>query len=228
MATDGGKDCFEGSTEAVVDVARSHRGVLNGESHGEPSQLPLADFLTAKEEVITTCSAEYLVILMLEVLRARTFPLAKLIRPHDTEAQIQRVQFVCTEIRRLFNHPDLFPSPSTRARFAAIISSDGNYQFIQGVKKHVLRQITEEISSFSRANYTRPTYQKGSKGWENFYLNMAPGAPLQDQRLRTQPKSFYQLIPVVGMRIVGDCYLEEQLVAEWIKNVSVKLLENAM
>ena len=171
---------------------------------------------------MAVCSEEYLVALILEVLRAKAFPLVKLIRAHDVEEQIQRLQFTCTEIHRLFRVPGLFPSQAVRTRFAAILASDANLHFVHAVKELLLRDTIGDIAFYSRCR-TRPTYQPGSKGWENFLLNMAPGVPLKHLRVTTTPKSSYQVIPIAGMRIVGDANREEQMLASWINDTPIPL-----
>lgn len=177
----------------------------------------------ANGDVVTACNVQYLVALCMEVLRARSVPLVKVRKFVSRDAQIRRLQFICAEVKRLLENPDLFPSAAARARFAAILALDANLQFVRAVKGLLLADIQTEINGYSRAVFTRPIYQEGSKGWENFLLNMAPGAPQSDQRLRSTPKSCYQMVPTVGLRIVGDYNREEQLLERWIKDVSTSL-----
>ncbi|KIW87206.1 uncharacterized protein Z519_12108 [Cladophialophora bantiana CBS 173.52] len=162
----------------------------------------------------------------MEVLRAKAFPLVKLARPHEADDQIQRLQFLRTEILRLFRTPDLFPSPATKAKFAAILALDANLQFLQAVKELLLRDTVADIDFYIH-HITRRTYLFGSKGWENFFLNMAPGAPLRRERIRTSPKSSYQIIPISGMRIIGDAIRQEQGLARWITQTTIPLKEMA-
>lgn len=168
---------------------------------------------------MAACSDEYLVTLTVDILRARAFPLVKLVREHDVEAQIRRLQFVCGEVRRLFRSPALFPSPASRVRFAALIGSDANLQFAQAVKKLLLQQVTGQLHQFSRAQYTRTSYQEGTKGWENFFSNKAPGAPKRGQLPKTAQLSTYQVVPIAGMRIVGDLSRAEQSLSDWIEEL---------
>ncbi|KAK5040449.1 hypothetical protein LTS07_000947 [Exophiala sideris] len=188
----------------ILGEEEKHRGVINGEG-----------------KVVAPCSEDYLVSLMLEILRARAYPLVKLVRPHDMQAQVRRLQFISTEVRRLFHSPGLFPSLSIRARFAAILASDANLQFVQAVKELLLRDVVGALNQFSRNSLTRPTYLKDSKGWENFYLNMAPGAPTQQAILKTTPQSSVQSVPIVGMRVIADFSKEERLLRRWVKETTV-------
>lgn len=170
---------------------------------------------------MATCSTDYLLSLALEVLRAKASPMVKLTKYVSTSDQISRLQFVSTETRRLFRNPDLFPSDPARVRFAALLALDSDLQFIEAVKELLLVDMQDDLNKYNRKMYTRPCYKDGSKGWENFLLNMGPGAPKRDEPLETTPKSAYQLIPTVGLRIVGDANREEQGMAQWIQQVSI-------
>ncbi|KAK5282792.1 hypothetical protein LTR40_002778 [Exophiala xenobiotica] len=143
----------------------------------------------------------------------------------DVSAQLQRLQLITVEVRRLFHNPELFPSEALRARFAAIVASDANLQFVQAVKHLLLRDANVSMIRFNRVNFTRRSYETGSKGWENFYFNMAPGAPTdkdtQEDRLQTSPQSSWQLIPIAGMRVIGDLVNEERILLQWIKDTSL-------
>jgi hypothetical protein len=158
--------------------------------------------------------------LVLEVLRSRAYPLVKLVRSHNVGDQIRRLKFVYREIHRLFQHPELFPSPVVRALFVALLASDATLQFTQAVKGLLLREITEDFALRSHM-YTRPTYLPGSKGWENYLLNNAPGLPLKHLRVTTIPKTSYQVIPITGLRIIGDATREERHLANWINSTPV-------
>ncbi|OAL23703.1 hypothetical protein AYO20_10953 [Fonsecaea nubica] len=184
---------------------KKHRGILNSEGH-----------------VVQVCSEEYLVTLGLEILRAKAFPLVKLVRPLDVDEQIRRLKFSSKEVLRLLRAPDLFPSPASRARFAAILALDANLQFVQAVKELLVRDIARDVNSFYLV-CARPMYQHGSKGWENFLLNMAPGTPIGLKRAETIPKSSYQVIPLGGLRIIGDAHREEEALAKWIDETPVLL-----
>lgn len=179
--------------------------------------------MLASGEVEAACSEFYLITLALEVLRARAFPLVKLVQYPDVEEQIRRLQFLTTEVSRLFRAPGLFPSSAARIRFTAIIALDANLQFVQAVKEILLRKAVGDIAWYNHVQ-TRPSYLEGSKGWENFYLNMAPGFPSEDPPKRTTLKSSYQIVPTAGMRVVGDLHRESRFVAQWIKEVSITAL----
>ncbi|KAJ4525035.1 hypothetical protein HRR83_000686 [Exophiala dermatitidis] len=166
--------------------------------------------------VVHPCSSAYLTTLVLEFLRAKAYPLVKMCRDHDWTAQIRRVQFLEVELTRLLENPDLFASQAARAKFTAIIALDANLQFIQAVKDLLVRESLNDITRFSRTHFTHRPYRNGTKGWENFLLNMAPGAPGFLDRKISGPPSAYQLLPPVGARIVNDWKREEQQLARWI------------
>jgi hypothetical protein len=159
---------------------------------------------------------------VLEILRVRAFPLVKLTRAHDLKAHVQRVQFVVAETHRLLQHPEIFPSSTIRTRFVAIVASDANLQFVQAVKEMLLHDIADNISRHYHSR-NRPSFLPGSKGWENFLFHQAPGVPIQGGRVTTTPKSSYQMIPTVGLRIVGDACREEDILSTWIKETVVPL-----
>ncbi|KAK5441423.1 hypothetical protein LTS15_011292 [Exophiala xenobiotica] len=191
-------------------------------SGGEAKHRGIMD---AGGNVVVRCSKDYLISLTLEILRARAFPLVTLTRFSDLNAHLQRLQLITVEVRRLFHNPELFPSQALRARFAAIAASDADLQFVQAVKHLLLRNASVSLNRFNRVNFTRRTYETGSKGWENFYFNMAPGAPTdkdtQGDRLQTSPQSSWQLIPIAGMRVIGDLVNEERILLQWIKDTSL-------
>lgn len=137
------------------------------------------------------------------------------------DSQIQRLRSIIAETRRLLHCPELFPSRALRARFIALVASESNLQFVQAVKDLLLCAAVAKLNQYNRANYTRPTYQPGSKGWENFYLNMAPGAPKDEPRIGTMPLSSFQLVPVAGMRIVGDLVKEERAFMQLLRDGSL-------
>lgn len=135
------------------------------------------------------------------------------------DEQISRLEFVITEVQRLFQNPGLFPSDSARVRFAVALALDSDLHFAEAVKELLLTSLQGEIEKYNRQSYTRPSYKPGSKGWENFLLNTGPGAPKHNEPPNTTPTSAYQLIPAVGMRIVGDANREEVVLAHWIQQV---------
>ena len=157
---------------------------------------------------------------MLQVLRARAYTPVSLVRPHDDREQIRRLEFVCAEVRRLFHHPGLFPSLQNKTRFVALLASDSNLQFVQAVTVLLLRETMREFNEHSQ-DHTRSSYLRGSKGWENFLLNGAPGLPLAHLRITTVPKTSFQVVPITGLRIVGDANREEQFLAGWITDAPV-------
>src|SRR5205823_14026185 len=58
------------------------------------------------------------------------------------------------------------------------------------------------IMRSSHKNETRKCYVDGSRNWEKFLFDGAPGTPYR--AIQTIPKSVFQVIPAVGMRIVAD------------------------
>ncbi|KAK5358159.1 hypothetical protein LTR20_006355 [Exophiala xenobiotica] len=207
----------------MTGTTNNHAAVAyDDRSAGEAKHRGIMD---AGGNVVVRCSKDYLTGLTLEILRARAFPLVKLTRFSDVSAQLQRLQLITVEVRRLFHNPELFPSEALRARFAAIVASDANLQFVQAVKHLLLRDANVSMIRFNRVNFTRRSYETGSKGWENFYFNMAPGAPTdkdtQEDRLQTSPQSSWQLIPIAGMRVIGDLVNEERILLQWIKDTSL-------
>jgi len=213
------KDTPSISVDSASDVEAKHRGVLKG-------RLPVPGFLSPLTltqpdgKVTAACSTDYLVSLVLEVLRAKASPMVKLTQPTlSDEEQISRLEFVITEVQRLFRNPGLFPSDSVRARFAAALALDSDLYFAEAVKELLLSSVQNDIEKYNRETFTRPCYKPGSKGWENFLLNNGPGAPKDSEPPNTTPASAYQFIPAVGMRIVGDANREEAIVANWIQQV---------
>lgn len=166
---------------------------------------------------------DYLLSLGLEVLRAKASPMVKATRNISFQEQASRLQFVSTETRRLFQHPGLFPSESARVRFAALLALDSGLQFVEAVKEHLLFGLQRDLEEWNCQSDAQPSYEKGTKGWENFLLNKAPGVPkvTGENPRQTTPKSAYQLIPAVGMRIVGDANRVEAFMQRWIDQVGI-------
>ncbi|KIV97490.1 hypothetical protein PV10_01240 [Exophiala mesophila] len=185
------------SNSPTINGEYSHRGCVNSDGNVE-----------------TTCSLKYLTSLCLEVLRARSAPMVELATDADESSRIRRLQFVSTEVRRLFQNPALFPSDAARVRFASIIALDANLQFVEAVQAHLIRAIQEELDSQNR-EYSRPHYVEGSKGWENFLCNMMPGVATSNRPSETTPKSSLQAIPSVGLRIVGDLSRQDDNIIVW-------------
>lgn len=208
------------SESVAPHVEAQHRGFLNGKLPCQPCAHFADTLYAANDEVVATCSSDYLLSLGLEILRAKASPMVKVTKYVSHQEQVSRLQFISTETRRLFRHPGLFPSDSARVRFAALLALDSDLQFVEAVKELLLFDLQADLDKYNRGCYTRVDYQPGSKGWENFLLNMAPGAPpLSDEPIHTIPKSAYQLIPAVGMRIVGDANRDEEVLHQWFERV---------
>jgi len=108
----------------------------------------------------------------------------------------------------------------------SILALDSEIRFARASKELLLKEEMRQIDRISRQQFTRPIYKEGSKGWENFFLNMAPGAPdapiqRPGQRGRTIPESAFQVIPSVGMRIVSDFEREEAEIVRFVEQVCV-------
>ncbi|KAK6371726.1 hypothetical protein LTS17_008549 [Exophiala oligosperma] len=191
----------------------------------------------ASGNVVVPCSKEFLVSLALAVLRARSFPLTRLLDTFKSteelkdfekkyrevcQAQIQRLQMISAEIRRLFQWPALFPSRAFRTKFAALVALDSNLQFVQATSSLLIRKVKAEVDEEFRQKAAK-TYMKGSKGWENFYLNMAPGVygDTEAAHMETTPRTALQVIPAVGIRVMGDLGREEQMLLQWIRDAQV-------
>jgi hypothetical protein len=74
-----------------------------------------------------------------------------------------------------------------------------------------------KIMRSSRKNETRKPYVDGSRTWENFLFDGAPGTPYRV--IQTIPKSVFQVIPAVGMRIVADFEREEAEIVRFVEQV---------
>ncbi|RMD44186.1 hypothetical protein DV735_g1007, partial [Chaetothyriales sp. CBS 134920] len=135
--------------------------------------------------------------------------------------QLHRLELVNGEIRRLLDYPRLFPNSSIRVRFLAILSLDAELQFHQACANRLLKSQEQELEQVSREKVTRPRYMPGSKGWENFLLNKAPGAPDIRHRVITGPKSSFQVIPAIGSRIITDLEREEREIVEYVQKVGL-------
>ncbi|KAL6241328.1 hypothetical protein RBB50_011801 [Rhinocladiella similis] len=221
----------------MLTVQGNHRGLIDGKNQDLILKISLADDEIASGNVVVPCSKAFLVSLALDILRARSFPLSRFADTPTTmeeleaferqqeklsQDQIQRIQMISAEVRRLFQCPELFPSREFRTKFAALVASDANLQFVQAVSSLLIRKVESEVNKVYQKKSAK-TYLEGSKGWENFYLNMAPGV-YDDARaadLKTTPSSTLQVIPGVGMRVMGDLGREEQLLLQWIRDAKL-------
>jgi hypothetical protein len=71
----------------------------------------------------TGCSMRYLLILLLELQKARAYALLRISGASKDEKQLDRLQFLAREISRILGRPGLFPSLNVKARFLSILES---------------------------------------------------------------------------------------------------------
>ena len=180
--------------------------------------IPCSALNSPDGRVISSCDVRFLHTLSLEITRARTFPSVRCVKPVDEEQQLRRLGFLIHELHRLFNNPGLFPSLVHQVRFAALVGSDAELQLTQACNDLLIAEQIQKLHSISRTQWTRKTFNAGALNWENFLSDGAPGTGLQTQE--TIPKSSFQVIPAVGMRIVGDYEREEQEIIQHIHRVS--------
>jgi hypothetical protein len=169
-------------------------------------------------DVIAPASATYLHSLSVEILR--TWAEFFLIDTDavDDEETMTRLAYLCFELRRFLENPDLFPSDEARARFLAAVSLDPEMQFFSACAGLLIKSELDAIRKDTEQDYTRPTYANDVKGWENFLLNMAPGGPSDPtDRAHTAPKTSLQLLPPVGMRIISDIEREEREIERYVE-----------
>jgi hypothetical protein len=175
----------------------------------------LADFV-ADGVVIRPCTTGYLRYLCLELFRVSAIPLVRIVNDTDHDADENRAEFVVHEIKRLTLHPGLFPSELAQLRFQALIASDAELQFKAACSSLIIEAEISELEDLRRQLYSRPTYQPGMKGWENFLFNMAPGAPEDpSKRSTTAPGSSFQMVPVAGLRIAAEFEKEEREIVKY-------------
>src|ERR1700761_7072701 len=89
-------------------------------------------------DILSPCTLTYLYMISLEVVRARSFALVSSISAPNPEKQIARLRFLVSELSRLFNHPELFPSLAAQCRFSAMIGADAELQLSQACKDLLL------------------------------------------------------------------------------------------
>lgn len=163
----------------------------------------------------------YLLMLLLELKKARAHALVSVSGSSSDENQARRLQLIASEISRLLKRSELFPSPKVKARFLAVLGTDAELQFSQACKALLLKREIRNLERHSRSHLTRTTYKDGSSGWENFLLNGAPGSGFASHR--TAPESIFQVVPAVGMRIIADYDREEAEIVRFVKDSTVQL-----
>jgi hypothetical protein len=166
----------------------------------------------------TGCSMRYLLILLLELQKARAYALLRISGASKDEKQLDRLQFLAREISRILGRPGLFPSLNVKARFLSILAADAELQFSQACKALLLKRELRNLERQSCTQLTRATYTDGSRGWENFLLNGAPGSGFVSHR--TTPASIFQVVTAVGMRILADFDREEAEIVRFVQEVS--------
>lgn len=137
----------------------------------------------------------------------------------DLQSQHDRLQFLQHEFDRLSKNPMLFPSPVVRCRFLVLcFHRDCEYQFSKSISDLLVNRQIRSVSRISRQYLTRSTYADQSYGWENFLLPGSPGVPLNSKE--TKPRSAFQVLPGVGMRICSDFSREENDIVQFVYGVS--------
>lgn len=138
----------------------------------------------------------------------------------DEDEALRRLHHLSAEIPRLLDNPDLFPSNEARVRFLSAIALDADVQFQSACISLLIQSELGAIKDDTEQEYTRPDYAEDCNGWENFLLNMAPGAPNDPtDRARTTPQTSFQMIPPVGMRIISDMEREERDIERFLVEV---------
>ena len=183
-------------------------------------QLSLTD--TEDAFVISPCSVKFLHILSIEMHRAWAQTILHQVDTIDDKDASRRLIYLCSEMRRLLNNPELFPSDEARVRFLACIALDPELQFHSVCASLLIKSELDEIKTLTERDYTRPTYSGDCNSWENFLLNMAPGAPDDPtDRALTTPKTSFQILPPVGMRIISDLDREEREIVRYMRKARI-------
>lgn len=156
----------------------------------------------------------------MEIHRTRSFNPVSIVSEPDFQVQEQRLKVTIGEINRLLHFPDVFPSESVRTKFLALIALDSDLQFHGACTALLLQSELEAIDHISEKR-SKEIYSKYCVGWDNFLLNMAPGAPDDlSNRAKTEPESSFQVVPAVGLRIVADLEREERDIVRYVEQAS--------
>ncbi len=155
----------------------------------------------------------------MEFMKAKSYHLVAISLEVSEEEQIKRLKFLVDELQRLFQHPQLFQSNKTRARFFALLGVDSRLQFGKASSDLLVEAEIRKIMGSSRKNETRKSFLDGSRGWENFLLDGAPGTGFN--YIQTLPRSVFQAVPAVGIRIVADFEREEAEIIRFVEQVSL-------
>lgn len=166
---------------------------------------------------MSSCSMRYLLMLLLELKKARSFSLVSSCGASDHEKQLDRLKYLTREISRLLQQPCIFPSDTVKARFFAVLGVDAELQFSQACKALLLKRELRNLERRHRAHVTRTTYVEGACGWDNFLFNGAPGSGFTSHR--TNPETIFQVVPAVGIRILADWDREEADIVRFVREV---------
>jgi hypothetical protein len=173
---------------------------------------------TATGQVRFQCSTDFLIALSMEFMKTIAYDMVTVVTEADKEEHIERLKFLNHELRRLIQHPQLFQSANIEARFFTLLGVDSRMQFGTACCKLLVEVEMHKIMRSSRKNETRKSYVDGSRNWENFLLDGAPGT--RYKVVQTVPKSTFQIVPAVGMRIVADFEREEAKIVRFVQQVS--------
>ena len=163
------------------------------------------------------CSDDFLIVLCLEFCKVQSHQLISRLRCLDQAEQDQRLGFLAYEIKRLLQHPELFPSESSRVRFLTFLAADSRFQSCKAISSLLMQNEIHNIQESWRKNVSRRGYVEGTRGWENFLLLDAPGLPFTSDK--TMPKSIVQVMPPVASRIVADFEREEREILRFVEQV---------
>jgi hypothetical protein len=200
----------------------SYRGALNGKSVTLPQAFPLGELtflIIVTGRVQSPCSTALLLTLSMEFFKASAYSMVAVVKEVNEERQIARLRFLTHELQRLIENPRLFPSANVEARFLALLGLESRNEFGKACSDLLLEAEMRKIMRSSLKNETRKSYVDGSKGWENFLLDGAPGMPFPV--IQTTPKSVFQVVPAAGMRIVADYEREEAEILRFMEQVSL-------
>ena len=179
----------------------------------------LTFLVAATGRVQCPCSADFLLTLSMEFFKTRAYSIVTVVTDTNEKQQITRLKFLIHELQRLIQYPRLFRSASIETRFFALLGAHSRMQFGKACIDLLLEAEMHKIVCSSRKNETRKSYVDGSRSWENFLLDGAPGTPYRV--VRTVPKSVFQVVPAGGMRIVADYEREESEIVRFVEQVSL-------
>lgn len=163
------------------------------------------------------CSNDFLITICIEFCKAQSHQMISRLRDLEQPQQSQRLEFLAYEVMRLFQHPQLFPSDSSRIRFLSFLAADSRLQLCEAISSMLMQNEMQTMHVSWRKNVSRKGYIEGTRGWENFLLSDAPGLPFDSDR--TEPKSMVQVMPPVASRIIADFEREEREILRFVEQV---------